>query len=207
MNRGYPKGTTRTEKAQGGGAKAQMKVEELQKEMEQIEKNLQKYIQAREKLQKKIIPLESRKEKILAELNSDQSLEQNVNGLRNHSEIAVQSPALQPVVDNLSSPFNRKGAGHTSNLLTALQHTKGILEKLEHNLDNTFRTVDEITSLITTIKGHGSQINRLVNKLSALGLNKKALGRGSSATEIAELVQHPVVSNLAKELLTSFNKA
>lgn len=184
-----------------------MKVEELQKDMEQIEKNLQKYIQAREKLQKKIFPLESRKEKILAELNSDQRPEQNVNGLKNHSVIAVKSPLLQPVVDRLSSPLNRKGAGHNSNLLTALQHTKGILEKLEHNLDNTFRTVNEITSLITTIKGHSSQISHLVKKFSALGLNKKALGGGRSATELAELVQHPVVRNLAKELLTSLNKA
>ncbi|MFZ3171377.1 MAG: hypothetical protein WA118_05300 [Carboxydocellales bacterium] len=184
-----------------------MKVEELQKEMEQIEKTLQKYIQAREKLQEKIIPLESRREKILAELNSDQSLEQHVNGLRNHSVIAVKSPSLQQVVDKLSSPFNSKGAGHNSNLLTALQHTKGILEKFEHNLDNTFRTVNEITSLITTIKGHSSQISRLAKKFSALGLNKKVLGGGSSATELAELTQHPVVRNLAKELLTSLNKA
>jgi hypothetical protein len=135
MNRGYPKGTKRTEKAPAGGAQAQMK------------KN------------------------------------------------------------KLSSPFNRKGARHSSNLLTVLQHTKGILEKLEYNLDNTFRTVNEITSLVTTIKGHSSQISRLAKSFSALGLNKKALGGGSSISELAELAQHPVVRKLAKELLTSLNKA
>lgn len=184
-----------------------MKEEELKKEMEQIEKSLERYIRAKEKLQERIFPLESRKERIMEELNLAQNPEKYLNDENKNQPVKTNRlPLFQPAA---RSSKRRPGirAVRPANILTALQHTKGILEILEQNIDKTFRTVDEITGLINTIKGHSGQISRLAKGLSTLGKKSNAAETLGSASELAKLVQNPLVRNLAKELLASLNKA
>lgn len=180
-----------------------MKVEELRKELEQIEKDLQRYIKAREKLQERIIPLEARKKSIMEELGLAQGQGgQEAAGLKNPPDIVTTLPVPQSDTDS-SNRILKVSVARPVNILAALQNTKGMLEKVEQNLDKTFRTMDEIMSLLATIHSYRGHIGRMAKNFSSF----KRQGNSSGASGLAELAQHPVVRNLAKELLTSLTKA
>ncbi len=184
-----------------------MNVEELRKELEQTEKDLQRYIRAREKLQERIISLEARKKRILEELGSEQG---GGPGVEKTAEVRSETVTTLPVAKsgtNTGSHFSRVRVARPVNILAAMEHTKGILEGLEQNIGKTFQTMDEIMSLLATINDYSGQFRSMVRNLSSMGKKAKDSKESSSASGLAELAKLPIVRNLAKELLTSVVKA
>ncbi len=160
-----------------------MEHEILQEKLAKLEREINRYISEREKVEAKMSNLEVKKNEILGGFEA-----------KSAETLALSSKQSQK---------QRYQSFDPKTILNTLETAKVKLENLDQNLNKTFQTIDDVICLCSTIYNYRGMIGKILSSVNSI-TDSNASGSSkpnNSLGTLGELTKLPIVRNLAKELL------